>query len=54
MKMIRIFWATLREIFDENAYDRFLKTHNLSRSRSSYAEFLEDRRAAQERRPRCC
>jgi len=46
--------ATLREIFDEAAYDRFLSAHHLSNSAEAYAHFLRDRRAAVERRPRCC
>ena len=54
MKTLRTFWTAIREIFDENAYERFLKTHRLSRSRDSYARFLAERRSAIERRPRCC
>lgn len=54
MKALRLIWAALREIFDENAYERFLAQHALRRSRASYASFLSDRRSAQERRPRCC
>ena len=54
MKALRLLWAALREIFDESAYERFLAEHALARSRGSYARFMEDRRMAQERRPRCC
>ncbi len=54
MSALRLIWAALREIFDENAYERFLARHALRRCASSYASFLEDRRSAQERRPRCC
>ena len=46
MIAIRLFWAALREIFDESAYDRFLCTHQLARSRQSYAKFLEGTQAA--------
>lgn len=54
MNALRLIWTALREIFDENAYERFLTQRALRRSRTSYASFLEDRRSAQERRPRCC
>ena len=46
--------ATLREIFDESAYDRFLARRAVARSRASYLAFLEENSAARERRPRCC
>ncbi len=54
MRVLRLIWAALREIFDEAAYERFLSAHHLGNSRDSYAHFQRDRRAAQERRPRCC
>jgi hypothetical protein len=54
MKALRTFWAALREIFDESAYERFLESHRLVRSRASYARFVAERGPAQERRPRCC
>ena len=46
--------ATLREIFDESAYDRFLLRTHASRSRASYREFARERDAAMLKRPRCC
>jgi hypothetical protein len=46
--------ATLREIFDENAYARFLAREGLVSSRAAYAAFLRDRATMVERRPRCC
>jgi len=45
---------TLREIFDENAYARYLARVDGVPSRTSYAAFLEERRAADLRRVRCC
>jgi hypothetical protein len=45
---------TLREIFDENAYQRFLTRRGMAASRASYAEFLEEMRKRRERRVRCC
>ena len=46
--------ATLREIFDENAYARFLKRHGVGRSRESYRAFLRENACRRERRARCC
>ncbi len=51
---LTLFHATLREIFDEAAYERFLASHQLTNSADAYAHFQSDRRIAQERRPRCC
>ena len=50
----RLLLAILREIFDENAYARFLARRGLSPSRASYASFLAESRELRERRPRCC
>jgi hypothetical protein len=46
--------ATLREIFDESAYDRFLLRTNASRSVASYRAFTRERDAAMLKKPRCC
>ncbi len=54
MKALRLFWAALREIFDEAAYDRFLAQHRSATSRESYWRFLQERRSSQECKPRCC
>ena len=45
---------TLREIFDESAYARFLTRHQLETSPQSYAEFLRESETTRSRRPRCC
>lgn len=47
-------WATLREIFDESAYTRFLERAGASASRRSYEEFLKENETARLRKPRCC
>jgi hypothetical protein len=52
--VLSIALATLREIFDENAYARFLQHHRLEPSRASYAAFLRENASRRERRPRCC
>jgi hypothetical protein len=58
MKRLRkIFWtvlATLREIFDEAAYERFLERASLVSSPQAYSEFLREREKIQSPRPRCC
>ena len=50
----RIACTALREIFDENAYQRFLLRTNSTRSVASYREFTRERDAALSRKPRCC
>ena len=45
---------TLREIFDENAYSRFLAHHEMTSSREAYAQYLRESNLSRERRPRCC
>ena len=50
----RIVVATLREIFDESAYARFLERTGSERSAVSYRAFLKDREALVMRKPRCC
>ncbi len=52
--ILEVLLATLREIFDENAYARYLARTGAVTSRASYAAFLAERRAAELRRVRCC
>src|SRR5262249_31599325 len=49
-----LFLTTLREIFDENAYERFLRRGQISRSVESYRAFLLEREDGIARKPRCC
>ncbi len=49
----RIFVATLREIFDEAAYARFLGREGHT-SRASYAAFLRERETKAARKVKCC
>src|SRR4029077_3684960 len=53
-RAIRTLLATLREIFDESAYDRFLLRTHASRSIASYRDFTRERDAAMLKKPRCC
>jgi hypothetical protein len=46
--------ATLQEVFDESAYQRFLFRGNLSPSVESYAAFMAEHEKSRARRPRCC
>jgi hypothetical protein len=52
--MVLIIRATLREIFDESAYERFLLRTHASRSIASYRAFICERDAALVKKPRCC
>jgi hypothetical protein len=54
LAVYRIIVETLREIFDENAYARYLARTGMSASRASYEGFLRENACARERRPRCC
>ena len=50
----RIFLATLREIFDESAYARFLSRTQMVSSPAAYAAFCQEFEEAKTRRPKCC
>jgi len=46
--------STLREIFDESAYQRFLERSCLESSVKAYARFQRENEQSKSRRPRCC
>ncbi len=50
----RLLLATLREIFDENAYQRFLLRTGSPASIQSYRAFMDERETSMARKPRCC
>jgi hypothetical protein len=50
----RILLATLREIFDEAPYARFLQRTHARSSPGAYAAFRREHEHRQARRPRCC
>jgi len=54
LQAVRVLLAALREIFDEAAYERFLRRTDVISSKSAYADFLRERESSQARRPRCC
>jgi len=53
-KTFRILRAMLREIFDESAYDRFLRRKQIASSPGAYAAFRREFEEAKTRRPKCC
>jgi hypothetical protein len=53
-RFLHLIRAVLREIFDESAYDRFLRRTSASRSVASYRNFIGERDAAMAKKPRCC
>jgi hypothetical protein len=53
-KLAATLMATLREIFDESAYKRFLSRNQRSSSSRAYAAFLREQENAKARRPKCC
>jgi hypothetical protein len=46
--------ATLREIFDEAAYARFLNRAGIASSSAAYAAFRREFDEVKVRRPKCC
>jgi hypothetical protein len=50
----QIVLATLREIFDEAAYERFLHRAGMTSSASAYAVFRQELEEDKIRRPKCC
>jgi hypothetical protein len=48
------FVATLREIFDEAAYARFLERAGVASSSAAYAAFRREFEEVKVRRPKCC
>lgn len=53
-RTLSLLLATLREIFDESAYQRFLTRSKLNSSRASYALFLKEQEIRKARQPKCC
>jgi hypothetical protein len=50
----RIFMTTLREIFDEAGYARYLDRAGMESSATAYMAFCCEREAAKNRSPKCC
>jgi hypothetical protein len=52
--IFKILLATLREIFDENAYQRFLLRTGSTASVQSYRAFQRETEAMAARKVKCC
>jgi len=52
--IFRIVFASLREIFDEAAYARFLQRAGAASSSEAYAAFCREFEEIRARRPKCC
>jgi hypothetical protein len=50
----QILLAALREIFDEAAYERFLRRRQMTASPGSYAAFRQEFEESKTRHPKCC
>jgi len=46
--------STLREIFDESAYARFLLRNQMQASAETYRAFRSQNESLKARRPKCC
>lgn len=53
-RIFNLILTALREIFDENAYSRFLRRERLTPSRKAYGLFVQECASQRERRARCC
>jgi hypothetical protein len=54
VKAAQILLATLREILDEAAYERFLRSSGMVSSPEAYRAFWREREVCHARRPKCC
>ena len=54
LKAAQTLIATLREIFDEAAYERFLRRKQIASSAEAYGVFRQEFEEAKTRRPKCC
>lgn len=52
--LLRIIHGILREIADENAYERHLKTHGRQHSGEEWRRFSNERLRAKYMRAKCC
>jgi hypothetical protein len=50
----RLLLCTLREIFDESAYTRYLARHGMTSCPNAYAAFLREQEMTKARRLKCC
>ncbi len=53
-QLLRIVLGILREIGDENAYERHLRAHGRTHSAEEWRRFSEERLGAKFQRAKCC
>lgn len=53
-RAFELVFATLREIFDESAYARFLARTGMTPGAASFRAFQNEREHAHAAKPRCC
>ena len=53
-KIGRLLWELLRELADENAYQRHLEYHGRTHSGDEWRRFSEERLRAKYARAKCC
>ena len=53
-RLFRLVMALLRELADENAYQRHLTTHGRTHSGAEWRRFSEERLSAKYSRAKCC
>jgi hypothetical protein len=54
MRVGRLLLALLRELADENGYQRHLRAHGLEHSAEEWRRYSEERLQAKYARPKCC
>jgi len=52
--LLRNLWSILREISDENAYQRHLRFHRRTHSAAEWRKFCDARLARKYTRAKCC
>ena len=53
-RFVRLLWALLRELADENAYQRHLDSHGRPHSPEEWRCFSDERLRAKYARAKCC
>jgi hypothetical protein len=54
VRFFRILWSILKELGDENAYQRHLRIHQKQHSAKEYRLFQQEHFRAKYQRAKCC
>jgi hypothetical protein len=54
MRLVHLIWQILREIGDQNAYQRHLDAHGVVHSSEEWRRFSDARFRAKYQRAKCC